>query len=112
MILLATRYARNFALQELIMSRVPRSVLPAWNSKIALGSMQTFRTARNIVHADWQCPLILNSLPERSTWRKILGANSLVMPLCSQGSQKPTFPARPEPAADCISTARTQPRPQ
>ena len=38
------------------MSRVPLSTLPAWKSNRALGSMQTLRTARNIVQADWQCP--------------------------------------------------------
>jgi hypothetical protein len=61
------------------MSRVPRSTLPAWNSNRALGSMQTLRTARNIVQADWQCPPILNNFPERSASRT-LGAKSRVMP--------------------------------
>ena len=61
------------------MSRVPLAVLPAWNSSRALGSIQTVRTARNMVQADWQWPVILNGLPELSASRT-LGANSLVMP--------------------------------
>jgi hypothetical protein len=28
--------------------------LAAWNSNLAFGSIQTFRTARNMVQADWQ----------------------------------------------------------
>ena len=66
--ILAIVFAEALGILALVVSFIIRCVAsgraPAWNSSRALGSMQVLRSARNMVQADWQCPVIRNGSPD------------------------------------------------